>query len=355
MANVEIWDFGINKVKVISLVRQYLGCGLKEAKDFVDGNNGTIEGLSEDEANTLVRELSVLGASAKIVWDEIDEVEERDLFENQKRDINSESTQDDSNKEGKYKPIVNANAVSNLDRDQTMAVLLEVERIAKESEKYEIEMQRLLSEKYAEKKNAEVLLKQISKSTKMIIWAAVILATLFGLIIGGPLAIVTGLGMLIVMNLTVKRSYLRNHKEENQAAYDAYLQAHVAPIENRMNEIDVLRDGLNKSGKKPWAIDVVGREMFYSGCVSDLYNLVKGRRADSLKEALNKYDDAQHKMRMEQMQMAIQNASEITAEESAKQTVLQQQIELNTHQAATAAKATAHHTRQVERNTRRFR
>jgi transcriptional regulator with GAF, ATPase, and Fis domain len=58
---------------------------------------------------------------------------------------------------------------------------------------------------------------------------------------------------------------------------------------------------------------------------------------------------------MEEMQAAIKNASELSAEEAAKQTALAQAIEKNSHQAATAAKATAYHTRQIDKNTRRFR
>jgi len=75
------------------------------------------------------------------------------------------------------------------------------------------------------------------------------------------------------------------------------------------------------------------------------------QKADNLKEALNLYDDTMHKARMEEMQAAIQNASEIAAVEAAKQTALTKDIAKNTHQAATAAKATAYHTRQIDKNT----
>ena len=112
---------------------------------------------------------------------------------------------------------------------------------------------------------------------------------------------------------------------------------------------------MNNNGQKSWAINVVGKDMYYSACIKDLYELVKSRRADNLKEALNKYDDSMHKSRMEEMQAAIQNASEISARESVKQTAIAKQVEKNTHQAATASKATAYHTRQIDKNTRRFR
>ena len=70
---------------------------------------------------------------------------------------------------------------------------------------------------------------------------------------------------------------------------------------------------------------------------------------------MNKYDDQQHKVHMEEMQRAIQNASEVAAAESVKQTAYSADIAKSAHQTAVASKATAFHTRQTARNTRRFR
>ena len=72
-------------------------------------------------------------------------------------------------------------------------------------------------------------------------------------------------------------------------------------------------------------------------------------------QALNKYDDSEYKARMEEMQASIQNASEITAREAVKQTEYSKEVAKNTHQAATAAKQSAYNTRQIDKNTRRFR
>jgi hypothetical protein len=73
-----------------------------------------------------------------------------------------------------------------------------------------------------------------------------------------------------------------------------------------------------------------------------------------LKEALNKYDDTQYKARMEEMQASIKNASEVTAKEAVKQTEYSRDIAKSTHQTATAAKATAYHTRKIDKNTRKI-
>jgi len=77
---------------------------------------------------------------------------------------------------------------------------------------------------------------------------------------------------------------------------------------------------------------------------------------------LNLYDDVQHKARMEEMQAAIQNASEVSAAEAVKQTAYSKEIAKSSHEAATAAKVNAYHigkiarnTRQIAKNTRKFR
>lgn len=175
---------------------------------------------------------------------------------------------------------------------------------------------------------------------------------MIGSIIGA--VILGGLAYFIVRAI-VTPADLREHEEENNANADDYIRQNVEPLQIRLEEVYTLRNNLNDSGKITWAIDVVGRDMFYSACISDLYNLIKSRRADSLKEALNKYDDEQHKAHMEEMQRAIQNASEVTAAESVKQTAYSKDIAKSAHQTATASKAAAYHTRQTARNTRRFR
>lgn len=372
--DIEILSIGPEKVKAIKIVREATGLGLKEAKDFVDSVDQGSQILKNVPIAT-IDELKSIGVMVKENYGEDDEFtramsgepiedigasDDMPMVENERVDsvepvetvrISSTNTsQDDS----KYVPIVASTMISRLDRESTMKVLIEAGKIAKESEDYDVEVAQLVRAKKTETDKAEELRKVVSKKAKTTIWVVTIIAFLVGLI-GGPLCIVTGIGALIVMNMTVKKSDLKKHEAENNANADAYYAENVVPIEERLNEVYALRDELEKCGKKKWALDVVGRDMFYSACIQDLYNLIKNRRADNLKEALNKYDDSQHKARMEEMQASIQNASEISAREAVKQTAYSQEIAKNTHQAATAAKATAYNTRQIDKNTRRFR
>ena len=60
---VELTEVGPNKVKVIKVVREVTGLGLKEAKDVVDGAPKVLkQGASKDEANDIKTKLEAEGA-----------------------------------------------------------------------------------------------------------------------------------------------------------------------------------------------------------------------------------------------------------------------------------------------------
>ena len=61
--DVELTEVGPNKVKVIEVVREVTGLGLKEAKDVVDGAPKVLkQGASKDEANDIKTKLEAEGA-----------------------------------------------------------------------------------------------------------------------------------------------------------------------------------------------------------------------------------------------------------------------------------------------------
>ena len=62
--DVELTEVGPNKVKVIKIVRDYTGLGLKEAKDLVDGAPSIIkEAITKAEADDLIAKLKEEGAT----------------------------------------------------------------------------------------------------------------------------------------------------------------------------------------------------------------------------------------------------------------------------------------------------
>ena len=62
--DVELTDFGKQKVKVIKVIREIMGLGLKEAKEFVESAPKIIkEGVSIEEAEALKAKIEELGAT----------------------------------------------------------------------------------------------------------------------------------------------------------------------------------------------------------------------------------------------------------------------------------------------------
>ena len=65
--DVELTEIGPNKVKVIKVVREVTGLGLKEAKDAVDNAPKVLkEAVSKDEAEEIKKKLEAEGAKATI-------------------------------------------------------------------------------------------------------------------------------------------------------------------------------------------------------------------------------------------------------------------------------------------------
>jgi len=65
--DVVLASAGAEKIKVIKVVRELTGLGLKEAKEVVDGAPKTIkEGVSKDDAEAMKAKLAEVGATVEI-------------------------------------------------------------------------------------------------------------------------------------------------------------------------------------------------------------------------------------------------------------------------------------------------
>ena len=65
--NVILKEAGADKIKVIKVVRELTGLGLKEAKDLVDGAPKTVkENVSKEEAASIEAKFKEVGASVEI-------------------------------------------------------------------------------------------------------------------------------------------------------------------------------------------------------------------------------------------------------------------------------------------------
>lgn len=65
--DVELTSAGSSKIKVIKVVREATGLGLKDAKELVDGAPKVIkEGLSKEDAEALKAQLEEVGAGVEV-------------------------------------------------------------------------------------------------------------------------------------------------------------------------------------------------------------------------------------------------------------------------------------------------
>lgn len=65
--DVELTEVGPNKVKVIKVVREVTGLGLKEAKEVVDGAPKVVkEGASKEESEEIQKKLEAEGAKVTL-------------------------------------------------------------------------------------------------------------------------------------------------------------------------------------------------------------------------------------------------------------------------------------------------
>ena len=65
--DVELTSFGDSKVKVIKVVREITGLGLKEAKDLVDGAPKVVkEGATKEEAEEIKTKIEEAGGSVTL-------------------------------------------------------------------------------------------------------------------------------------------------------------------------------------------------------------------------------------------------------------------------------------------------
>ena len=337
MASIVLKEVGPYKVNVIRIIHEATGLDIKEAKDIVDlvGSGTPYEiQISSENVDKILDKLLDAGALATTRSDTYD----------------GHQAQQDENAIKTY----GVAEINTMDREQLMQVLYEIGRTVETYEELTSERGTVKREIKTEKEKAEELRKAVSARAKAIKWIAILCSFITWAFLSFYGIVVT-IVVWIAMNKIVIKRDLMEHADINNANADRYLKEVVMPLETRLQEINAELEELQASGKIEGAKNIVGENMFFSQCIGDLYDLVKNRRADSLKEALNLYDDIQYKARMEASQTAIRNATEISAAESVKQTAYAKETAKSAHQTATAAKATAYHTRRIQKNTRRFR
>lgn len=365
MANIILKAAGMNKIKVIALYRAITNISLREAKDAVDGlERGCeivipMENADQATIDEVVQNFIAVGAYAyvdkfKTNGNSFAQALERTVEETDSKIKGESLTEQNNNLMRSSTSEISVNA-GILDREATMAKLVEVGKVAKELQELETLKINIIAQISKHRQEAQEIKEYVPKNGSLWVGPIILMVISLMTLVLFPIAVVVGLVWYWAGAKKYRAKYLSEHQEENEQHAARYIAEYVVPLESQLADADKKVADLHESGKVEQAIDFVGEELFTYACIEDLYNIIKSRKADNLKEALNIYEDTLHKARMEEMQAAIQNASEIAAVESVKQTAYSKEIAKSSHQAATAAKATAYHTREIQKNTRRFR
>ena len=382
-------EVGPNKVKVVRICRELTGMSLKDAKDAVDFAPSVLEVQDDRAAIKALEEVGAVavyngkpqvrpsasyvekyigdyeestaqneaseGESTKEVYRTVPEVaketfnETEQTVEDGRKEENRGETELSLNQDSEF-CMVDPDSVSSLDRRSLLTVLDNIKEITLKIDNYYDQIVECSNDIDKAKKHAESIRNEVSRwvyITSIIITIALcIIFSCFmaylGPIVGIPC------GILIHKNLIKSIDKMKNQKNRDARA-DKYLSDNLPQLQAKIAEANEGIAAVDASPEGNWAVDIVGSDLFNSESISELIEIVRSRRADTLKEALNKYDSEKHTNRMEEIQRAIQNASELAAIESVKQTAYAKETAESTHQAATAAKATAYHTRRMSR------
>lgn len=243
------------------------------------------------------------------------------------------------NIEQKYIPIIEATEVSKIDRETTLQVLKEVLSIIKERDETDNKIKLLKNRIDEEVQKVKSIRNQLSDEAYAKIFGVVVISFILGWIIFNfILAIICCAVAGYIGYTNIGGKDLALHQKENNAKADEYQLNNVEPLKRQLANELLLKSEFEGSGKVEWVSDILGDDRLEYAVVEELYFLVKSRRADSIKEALNKLDDELHKARMEEMQQAIKDSAEISAMASIKQTQQLEQIEKEMAETARSVK-----------------
>lgn len=257
---------------------------------------------------------------------------------------------------------INSDNAHNLSRNETLNLLQDIRNV--QTKLIDFKIEEIRQNNLLEKN--EKLGERIKEYTPFVVIKESLLLTCgatLGMFIFGMITDDISFGQIILMFILLyivvwillSVTWHNNHDNQLKEEAAAVVENLNIPVFKELEKLNKERNDYIDTGIVDWAVSIVGGDIFDSvEALEEIRTFITSRRADSLKEAFRLYDEAEHRSRMELMQGAIQNAVEIQAEESVKQTAYSKEIAKSTHQAATAAKATAYHTRKIKRDVHKI-
>ena len=98
---------------------------------------------------------------------------------------------------------------------------------------------------------------------------------------------------------------------------EEYHRSHITPLEQQREEKEKLLSEFMESPGVVWASNSIGEDYLDFSVLEMFISYLRSGRADNLKEAINLYEEEQHRSRMENMQQATMAAAASTAASAA--------------------------------------
>lgn len=118
----------------------------------------------------------------------------------------------------------------------------------------------------------------------------------------------------------VANEYIEKDKLENLR--QSFTKEHIVPLQNALRSQKDELQAFLESDYAVWANTALPERYLFPTCIRSIIDYVESRRADTLKEALNLYEEEIHRRKMETMQEQIVESTRKASEEANKQTAL---------------------------------
>lgn len=298
-----------DKITAIKVYREITGVGLKEAKDVIDQTPGIIfKNISLMEANDIIKKFQLSCCDATLVNEPLNS-------------FGSESE----------KIYYGGPDISTLNGKQLLDTLKRARDTIVFAEQLQAELEGIEKAIEGIKKKT----KDIENKSGIITYVGTVISTLLGIVvfqfIGLIVGIIAGWFIFSIIDATV------NGKKNSEKA-QLYYNENYPPLENKRNESLNKAKRFFNSAKFAEARAVIPDDYFDSASAEYLVKAVENKRAESIKEAINLYEEYLYRSRMEEMQKQQLEASQ----EAAK---AQKEI-------AKAAKEQVKTSKEIARNTR---
>ncbi|NLM18801.1 MAG: hypothetical protein GX217_02105, partial [Clostridiaceae bacterium] len=263
-----------DKIAAIKVYREITGAGLKEAKEVIDGTPGIIfKDLSLLEANDIIKKFRASYCDVTLV--------------NEPSSSLGSKPGDKTHYEGPD--------ISKLEGKELLEKLVKARDTIVAAEKLQFELEGI--EKALEEINKKT--KDIENKSGFITYLGTIISAVLGVslfkFIGLIVGLIAGWFVFAIIDSMV-------NKDKNSEKAQLYYNENYPPMESKKNETLNRAKRFFNSSEFTEARAVIPNDYFDSISAEYLVNAVENKRADSIKEAINLYEEYLHRSRMEELQ-----------------------------------------------------